>query len=314
MRPHIFVHTNRRQLVGALVSAHSMRSRSRHADRFDVSLIRAEDHGFLARHEGDDHLRAGSKLPWRNEDLQSFTPLRFMPPELMGYAGRALVVDPDVFAVADVWDLLAREMQGKAILCRVHEGVKRTVRGTYASSVMLLDCAKLTHWRAEAQFEEMFASARDYRTWMGLGCEDPATIGAFEPGWNDFDRLTPDTKLLHNTRRMTQPWKTGLPVDFTPVEHFPLFPPFGWLMKARRKLFGEHALLGHYRRHPDPRQEALFWALLRECLDAGEVSEAFLAEEIRRSHLRPDALERAAAAPTVEAVLRPEPRAARRAA
>ena len=93
----------------------------------------------------------------------------------------------------------------------------------------------------------MFASARDYRTWMSLSYEDPGTIGAFEPEWNDFDHLGPGTKLLHNTRRMTQPWKTGLPVDFTPVEHFPLFPPFGWLMRARRRLFGDYALLGRYR-------------------------------------------------------------------
>ena len=72
-------------------------------------------------------------------------------------------------------------------------------------------------------------------------------IGPLEPGWNDFDHLGPGTKLLHNTRRMTQPWKTGLPVDFTPVEHFPLFPPFGWLMRARRRMFGDYALLGRYR-------------------------------------------------------------------
>lgn len=303
MRPRVFIHTNHRQLVGAFVSAHSFRRRSRHADRFDVAIIHHRDYPFFARREGQPYLRAGAKLPWRNDDLQSFTPLRFMPPELMGYAGRALIVDPDVFAVADVWELLSRDMAGKAILCRVHDGVKRSVRGTYASSVMLLDCAKLRHWRVEAQFEEMFALERDYRNWLGLGCEDPATIGALEPGWNDFDHLGPETRLLHNTRRMTQPWKTGLPVDFLPVENFPLFPPFGWLMTARRRLLGDYALLGRYRRHRDRRQEALFWALLRECLDAGEVDEAFLVEEMRRGHLRPDALERLAGAATVESVL-----------
>ncbi len=303
MRPRVFVHTNHRQLVGALVSAHSFRRASRHADRFGVAIIRHADQPFFAAREGQNYLLAGARVPWRNDDLQSFTPLRFMPPELMGYEGRALVVDPDVFAVADVWELLSRDMGGKAILCRSETGVKRTVRGAYASSVMLLDCARLAHWRLEDQFAEMFAGTRDYRTWIGLGYEDPATIGPLEPGWNDFDNLGPGTRLLHNTRRMTQPWKTGLPVDFRPVENFPLFPPFGWLMKARRRLFGDYALLGKYRRHPDPRQEALFWALLRECLESGEVDEAFLAEEIRRSHLRPDALERAAAAPGVEAVL-----------
>jgi hypothetical protein len=303
MRPQVFIHTNHRQLVGALVSAHSMHRASRHADRFDVSIIQQRDYPYFARHDGDLYLRAGARLPWRNDDLQSFTPLRFMPPELMGYEGRALVVDPDVFAVADVWDLLSRDMGGKAILCRVHEGVKRTVRGAYASSVMLLDCTRLAHWRTEQQFEEMFTLRRDYRDWLGLAGEDPSTIGPFEPFWNDFDHLGPETKLLHNTGRMTQPWKTGLPVDFLPVERFPLFPPFGWLMKARRKLFGDYALLGHYRRHRDPRQEALFFALLRECLEAGKVTEQLLREEMRQNHLRHDAPERVATAPSVEQVL-----------
>ena len=303
MRPRVFVHTNHRQLVGALVSAHAFRRRSRHADRFDVAIIRLADHPVFARHEGELYRRAGARLPWRNDDLQSFTPLRFMPPELMGYAGRALVVDPDVFAVGDVWELLARDMGGKAILCRVHGGVKRTVRGLYASSVMLLDCARLRHWRTEAQFDALFASTRDYRTWLGLGYEDPATIGELAAAWNDFDHLGPETKLLHNTRRLTQPWKTGLPVDFLPVERFPLFPPFGWLMTARRRLFGDYALLGRYRRHPDPRQEALFWALLREALDDGALGEPFLREEMKLGHLRQDALEHVARAPAVEAVL-----------
>ena len=88
---------------------------------------------------------------------------------------------------------------------------------------MLLDCAKLKHWRTEAQFDELFAFTRDYRTWIGLGYEDPDTIGAIEDGWNDFDHLGPETRLIHNTRRMTQPWKTGLHVDFLPVETFHCF-------------------------------------------------------------------------------------------
>ena len=47
-----------------------------------------------------------------------------MPPELMGYEGRALVIDPDILAVADVWELLSRDMQGAAIMCRQRNGPK----------------------------------------------------------------------------------------------------------------------------------------------------------------------------------------------
>jgi hypothetical protein len=303
MKSCVFIHTNHRQMVGALVSQHSIRRNSAHNDAFDVRLIDTKDHPFLTAREGQLYLRDGLKRVWLNDDLQSFTPLRFAPPELMGYEGRAIVIDPDVFAVADIYELLTRDMQGKAILCRTHSGIKRTVRGSFASSVMLLDCAKLTHWQVERQFGELFTFERDYTPWVGLHDEDPDTIGTFEPEWNDFDRLTERTRLLHNTRRKTQPWKTGLPVDFRPTEHFPAFPPFGWLMTARRKLFGEYALLGHYNRHPDPRQEALFFGLLRECLDQGVIGEDLLRAAMRSDHIRHDALERLAAAPAVDDLL-----------
>ena len=77
---------------------------------------------------------------------------------------------------------------------------------------------------------------------MSLKLEPPDTIGLIEDEWNDFDRLTPKTRMVHNTRRRTQPWKTGLPVDYRPAKHG----PFAWALRARRRLFGEYGLLGHY--------------------------------------------------------------------
>ena len=88
---------------------------------------------------------------------------------------------------------------------------------------MLLDCAKLTHWRTAEQFDEMFESKRDYMDWICLKLEPRETIGLLEPEWNDFDHLAENTKLLHNTKRWNQPWKTGLPVDFTPAEGTGIF-------------------------------------------------------------------------------------------
>jgi hypothetical protein len=287
----VFIHTNHKQIVGALVAEHALRRNSRHNDRFEVRIIQHRDYPFFTAHEGELYLRDGVKRPWLNDDLQSFTPLRFMPPELMGYQGRAVVIDPDIFAVGDVWELLSRDMMGKAILCRRRAGPKGRIDGCLASSVMLLDCAKLTHWRVEEQFNEMFEFKRDYQPWICLRTEPRETIGLFENEWNDFDRLTGRTKMLHNTRRRTQPWKAGLPIDWRPAERFRLFPPFAWLMRARRRLFGEYALLGRYKPHPDPSQEALFFGLLQELIDQGRVTEAMLQEQMQQNHVRHDALE-----------------------
>jgi len=289
-KPCVFIHTNDRQMVGALVSRYSLQRNSRHADRFDVRLIRTRDQAFMHEREGQLYLRDGERRPWLNDDLQSFTPLRFMPPELMGYEGRALVIDPDVFAVRDVWELLDRDMEGKALMCRPKSGSKGK-RGALASSVMLLDCAKLTHWKVREQFAEMFEFRRDYMDWISLKLEDRSRIGLFGNEWNDFDHLDENTRLLHNTKRKTQPWKTGLPVDYRPADTFRLFPPRHWIRRARRALFGEYRFAGHYQRHPDPKQEQFFFGLLGECLERGILDEDRLREEMRLNHVRHDALE-----------------------
>ncbi len=287
----VFIHTNHKQIVGAKVAAHALRRNSRHDDRFDVRIIHSEEHPWLKEYDGRMYLRDGVKRVWLYDDLQSFTPLRFLPPELMGYEGRAVVIDPDIFAVGDIWELLSRDMGGKAIMCRRRSGPKGRIDKCLASSVMLLDNAKLTHWKAEQGFREMFEFKRDYQPWICLKLEERDTIGLFENEWNDFDRLTPETKMLHNTKRKTQPWKAGLRVDWRPAERFRLFPPAAWLMRARRKLFGEYAFLGSYHRHPDPNQERYFFGLLKECLQQGTVSESLLREEMQRHHVRHDAFE-----------------------
>ena len=302
-RPCVFIHTNHKQILGALVGAWSIRRQSAHNDRFDVCLIQHKDHPFLQAREGQAFLRDGVERIWRNEDLQSFTPLRFMPPELMGYEGRAVVIDPDVFAVADVWDLLSRDMEGKAIFCRPRKRQSRSVEGPMATSVMLLDCAKLRHWRVEEQFASMFRGELDYKQWITLRHEPRESLGLFEAGWNDLDRFSQTTCMLHTTKRWTQPWKTGLPVDFTPADKFRKFPPLGWLLHMRRKWLGDHAMLGHYRRHPDPNQEGYFFGLLSECLDQGLVTPEFVEEQIARQHVREDAFEVVGRVPPTNTIL-----------
>ncbi len=290
MEHSVFIHTNPKQMLGALLAQFALQRHSQHGDKFAIRIINTKDYPFLAEHEGKTYLRDRIKRVWLNDDLQSFTPLRFMPPELMGYRGRAIVIDPDVFAVGDVWELLTRDMEGKAILCR-SKGGRKGRYGCMASSVMLLDCARLAHWRCERQFKEMFQFERDYMDWVCLKLEPGETIGLFENEWNDFDHLTDKTKMLHNTKRKTQPWKTGLPVDFRPPETLSFIPPRGWIKRARRALFGEYGLLGHYKRHPDPNQERFFFGLLRAAMAEGVVSEQFVRDEMGKNHVRHDALE-----------------------
>ena len=286
----VFIHTNERQWLGALVAEYSLRRNSRNPDAFEVRFIHTRDYPYLAEREGQTFLRGGTTRVWHMDDLQSFTPLRFLPPKLMNWHGRAVVTDPDVFAVGDINELLERDMGGAAIMGR-HRSGKEDKSYQVATSVMLLDCARLRHWNAEKEFGQLFAFEKDYKEWMVLAYEDPANIGYLEDCWNDFDHLDAETRLLHNTKRRTQPWKTGLPVDYTPADKLKDKPLLASLNRLRARVFGEYGLLGRYREHPDKHQEELFFGLLQECLDCGHVSEELVRQEISRNHVRHDAFE-----------------------
>ena len=276
MKPTVVIHTNDKQMLGALVSAHSYRRNSRTADAFDVRVVNASEFPEL-QERGHTLLRGGHVREWDPEDLQSFTPVRYAIPGLLGYEGLALVTDPDVFAVGDVAELFARDLQGKAIWCTPRPGYHK-ITDPLATSVMLLDNAKLKHWRFADDLKALWGHKVDYLDWINLKREDLDTIGLLEPEWNDFDRLTPETKLLHNTKRRTQPWKTGLPIDFTFKERGLL----NFALPIVRKL------APNYTRHPDRKQEAYFYAMLADALDSGVVKKEQVEKEVGLGHVRPD--------------------------
>jgi len=297
MKPCVFIHTNEKQIVGALVSKYSFERFASRKDAFDVKLIDTRDYPFFQAYDGKQYLRDGLHREWKNDDLQSFTVLRFAPPELMNYQGRSVVVDPDVFCVSDVIPLLERDMGNYALMARQRKaGVKAN---DFASSVMLLDNAKLKHWQLEKNFAETFAFKRDYMDWISLRLEPENSIGTLEPTWNDFDRLAPDTRLIHNTHRKTQPWKTGLRVDYRPPEKAASLRPANVWHRLRRSLFGEYGLMGQYKKHPDSNQERLFFALLKECVEKGIVSREMIEDQMRKNHVRHDALDVIARTPTL---------------
>ena len=289
MQYKVFIQSNDEQHIGALVAAYALKRNSRHADKFDVEIMDYKDFPWLESHVGEKFLRGNEHRVWRHDDLQSFTPLRFMPPKLMNYQGRSIVIDPDCFALGDVWDLFSRDMGGKAIMCRIRPALK-DLPAYRASSVMLLDNARLTHGDAEKTFDELFAFKKDYMKWVKLEYEPDDVVGELESYWNDFDKLTSETRILHNTYRRTQPWKTGLPISYTVR------------VKAKSKSLPKSVIrsiknwlnLGRprvYQQHPDPKQEQLFFGLLRECLEQGIVTEEMIRQEMAANHVRHDALQ-----------------------
>jgi hypothetical protein len=275
-RNKVFIQANARQMLGAKISAESYKKASARPDSFDVVIMDAADYPRLMK-TGQSILRGGVIRDWDPDDLQSFTPLRYAPPKLMNYQGRALVTDPDCFGVGDVADLFDRDMGGMAIMAVPRPGHNK--RNDYiATSVMLLDTAKLKHWDYDKDQEDLFAQRFDYIDWIELKREAPETIGFLEPEWNSFDKLNSETKILHTTKRRTQPWKAGLPIDYTLRERG----PFDFLRKFKRR---------HYEQHPDKNQEALVYSLLASLVDKGAVTKQELVQEMAANHVRHDSLD-----------------------
>ena len=276
MKDTVFIQANARQMLGARIAAYSFQAHSRRPNSFDVRIMTLDDFPRL-KQPGQSLLRAGHVRDWDPDDLQSFSPLRFAPPTLMKWKGRAVVTDPDCFAVGDVAELFRRDMGGKAVMAVPRPG--HNGQADYiATSVMLLDNAKLRHWDFDQELEELFAHRLDYVDWVELKREDRSTIGPLEPEWNSFDKLNARTKILHTTKRRTQPWKTGLPVDYTLRESG----PFDFMRR----------LANHrYQPHPDRNQEAFVYALLAEMVDKKLVTLEELVVEMAANHIRHDSLE-----------------------
>ncbi len=141
MKSTVFIHTSCHEILAAKVAIYSHIRASKNLDKFDIKLIRLEDYPFILKYHDHRLIRNNKEAAWYKDVPQSFLPLRFLVPQIMGYEGRAVLTDPDIFAIADVYELLTYDMGDKAILSRPrpHRG---KLKG-YNSSVMVLNCSKL---------------------------------------------------------------------------------------------------------------------------------------------------------------------------
>jgi hypothetical protein len=188
-----------------------------------------------------------------------------------------------------VYELLSREMNGKAVLCR-QKPEWRSGRQLYSSAVMLLDCHRLTGWDWDRDIEQIFSCQLALGPWLSLLDVSPDEIGLFEDEWNDHDTLTNRTKLLHNTEILTQPWRTGLRASRYTYAPQILLSREWFRARVSRMVKRDPTRTLVYQRHPDPRQERMFFTLLKECLAQGGVSEGAIRLAMRRHWLRNDAL------------------------
>lgn len=276
----IFIHTNNKQSVGAILAKFAIERLLPDNSSITVEYINVDTIPAFKSFAGKTYLRAGKEITYDPNDLQSFTLSRFMPPELMGYRGKAVVIDPDIFAIQDVSSLFDMDMKGSAIVCCEK-------KGHFDTSMMLLDCSKLTHWNIQNILERLSEKKVDYVfDVMSLKHEQLGSILTVPRTWNNLDILTRDTYFLHTTNRLTQPWKTGLPIDFT-INPLPKL--FGIIPREPiHKLLGKYPT--RYLPHPDKNIEHFFITLAKDAYKAGVLTKEYIDAEMQANHIRKDTL------------------------
>lgn len=271
----IFIQANKKQLLGAKIAQYAMETHGRaRRHGLEVRIILVESVPAFQEMIGKTYRKGYD--PYDFEDLQSFTLTRFMPPEIMSYQGRALVIDPDIFALSDVEPLFSLSMNDAAIAaCKKGSG--------WDSSVMVLQCNALRHWNISTLLRDISAGVRTYENVIALKGESVIELSR---EWNSLDVLSTETKLLHTTNRLTQPWKTGLSIDFT-INPMPkiagIFP-----REMVRKLLGTYPT--HYQRHPSAHIEQQFIELTKNALESGHINTQEIQEAARLGNVRKDLL------------------------
>ncbi len=281
MKKGFFIQSNKKQILGAYLAKYAFEKTYRGSDPVEVHIMLVEDIPMFSKFTGQSFIRKADTNDVRKadpEDLQSFTLTRFLPPELMGYVGRAVVIDPDIFALHDISELYDMDL-GSASLAACRK------KDAWDSSVMVLDCAKLKHWNVEEWLTKLTRGSIDYDRIMTL--KDEHNVLEIPRKWNDLDHLDTQTRMIHTTNRITQPWRTGLPIDFT-RNKMPKY--FGLIAREPiHKILGKYKT--HYQPHPDKKIENWFIGLVKNALHDGAITKEQVEHEVTEGHVRKDIFE-----------------------
>lgn len=275
MKKGFFIQSNKKQILGAYLAKYAFEKLYKGNDKIETTIMLVEDIPDFQNFANKSYKRGNREIIYDPNDLQSFTLTRFLPPELMEYSGRAVVIDPDIFAISDVSYLFDLNLGTNSIAaCRKKDA--------WDSSVMVLDCEKLKHWKVSDWLKKLQSGEMDYERIMML--KDENNIMALPRKWNSLDYADLDTKFLHTTNRLTQPWRTGLPIDFT---RQPMPKIFGIIPREPiHKILGKYPT--HYQKHKDENIEKIFLFLLKNAMRDGAINRYFIEQEIQLGHVRKD--------------------------
>ena len=196
----IYIQSNRFQGIAAKVSSETFNSFGHSSE-----IIYVENFNEITKYFGRKYLRKGKEVIFK-DDLQSFTLLRFLIPELAKSNDPILIIDPDIFAIKDPVSILKNIKNNQKLYCTFINKLPRTEVMFYNSKNQLWDFEKI--------IKDLFDFKIDYSDLFKLNFLDHNILGKLDDKYNSLDEIKDNTVLLHTTNRKTQPWKEGLEIDF----------------------------------------------------------------------------------------------------
>lgn len=179
----------------------------------DVQVIDCGRH--VLRRPGSTN---GQPLPeaWRGRlgGMTGFSFARYAPPELCGYAGRAIYCEPDQLVLGDIaelWDLPLGGAHLAAVPFAHLRGTPPPYQSSgHLSSVLVFDNARCRSLTVSAILDALDEGALEYADVIAMTEQFVERFGlevaAMPAAWNDLERRAPDTRLLHFTDGPRRPW------------------------------------------------------------------------------------------------------------
>ena len=197
----VYIQCNRRQHLAAKVSEYTFKKFN-----LDTEIILIEECDFFKKLKNQKYLRNGKKTVYK-DDLQSFTLLRFYIPSIHQGKEDFLIVDPDVFAIRNPISIKHNFNNENNICCTYYKHNPRT-------EVMYFNDIN-SSWNFEKILFDLLNFNLDYKDLFNLKFKNQnLNLNQIEHKYNQHDQILQDTVLLHTTKRISQPWKLDLKIDF----------------------------------------------------------------------------------------------------
>ena len=209
--PRIFVGSGTGLAVMEAVLVRSVLETAREPVTIDV--IDCDNH--VLRRVGG----AATALPeaWRGRlaagTVHSFA--RFAPPELCGFEGRAIYLEPDQVVLGDIAELWRTPLDGRSFGAVPTQAVRGDLHPThldgYLSSVLLFDCGRCRDITVVGVTDDLRSGAYDYQDAISMSPpfidRIAADVGPLPSEWNELERCFEDTRLVHYTHGDRHPWR-----------------------------------------------------------------------------------------------------------